>query len=192
MSIITNIILGATLAAIPGPIFVEVVRRTLTKGFLSGALVGLGEFFATFVILSAAYLGVERMGTFSVLLFFIGGVILIFLGYKAFKKKEIISSEQSQKSSILTGFILALSSPLAWTTWISIGAASITNEKVIESMVALAVGVILFFTILAGILTLSKKNITPKVLITISRTCGILLIGYGVYFVGKGIHSIYS
>lgn len=44
MAYLASLILGISLAAIPGPIFFELIRRTLTRGFWSGALLSVGEF----------------------------------------------------------------------------------------------------------------------------------------------------
>ena len=59
MAYIESLLLGFSLAAIPGPIFFEVFRRTLTKRFWSGALLSVGEFLANFSILMLTFFGIQ-------------------------------------------------------------------------------------------------------------------------------------
>ena len=53
-----SLIIGVSIAAIPGPIFFELVRRTLSKGLADGILLVLGEFSGNFVLLLVVFFGV--------------------------------------------------------------------------------------------------------------------------------------
>ena len=103
MSYLTSIFLGVSLAAIPGQIFFELIRRTLTKGFWSGALLSVGEFLANLVILILTFYGIQQFLEITWLkaaLFLIGGGLLIYIGLLAFKiTKEDINKSSKNKNS---------------------------------------------------------------------------------------------
>ena len=194
MAYIESILLGFSLAAIPGPIFFEVVRRTLTKGFWSGSLLSVGEFLANFIILMLTFFGVYHFLLYKpvkLILFIFGGIILLWLGYSAFKlkKKDIEESskkEVSKNNSIFVGFGLAMASPLAIAVWISVGGAYLAQytSKVVAlvNIVLLAVGVMLFFFTLATLIHLTRHKIKTKYILGFSKIFGTVLIGYGMYF----------
>ncbi|MFA6328403.1 MAG: LysE family transporter [Candidatus Micrarchaeia archaeon] len=194
MGYIESILLGFSLAALPGPIFVELVRRTLTKGFWSGALVSVGEFLANLSILLLTFFGLSAflsLPSVKMLLFLLGGAVLILVGYNAFRiKKEELASDSKKdvpkSNSLFVGFILGISSPLAIAVWITIGGAYIaqfsSQSVALINIFLCALGVMLFFFILTSIIHFSKHKISEKYAILSSKVFGTVLILYGLYF----------
>ena len=191
---IESLLLGFSLAAIPGPIFFEVLRRTLTKGFWSGALLSVGEFLANFIILMLTFFGIQNFLLYKsvkIILFLLGSAILVWIGISALRMKkeniEIASKKGvSKSSSIIVGFGLAISSPLAIAVWMSIGGAYLAqySSKLISfiNIVLLAVGVMLFFFALASVIHITRHKLSTKYILLFSRIFGIVLIIYGFYF----------
>jgi threonine/homoserine/homoserine lactone efflux protein len=202
MSYIESIILGVSFAAIPGPIFFEVLRRTLTKGFWSGALLSVGEFLANFTILMLTFFGISNFLLYNSVklgLFLVGGAILIWIGTIALKINEKDIEKSSKKSisksnSIIVGFALAISSPLAIAVWISIGGAYLVqySSKLVSfiNILLLALGVMIFFFVLVSIIHFSRHKISNNIIVWFSRIFGIVLIGYGSYFLYQFIKII--
>jgi len=194
MAYIESLLLGFSLAAIPGPIFFEVFRRTLTKGFWSGALLSVGEFLANFLILMLTFFGIHTFLLYKpvkLILFLLGGSILIWIGINAIKMPKDDVENVSKKSitnnnSIIMGFGLAIASPLAIAVWISIGGAYLSqyDSKLLSfiNIIFLAFGVMIFFFTLASIIHFTKHKITVKDTIWFSKLFGIVLMGYGLYF----------
>lgn len=194
MAYIESLLLGFSLAAIPGSIFFEVLRRTLTKGFWSGALLSVGEFLANFTILMLTFFGIQSFLLYKpvrLILFLLGSAILIWIGITAMRiKKENIkkSSEKSisKNNSIIVGFGLAMASPLAVAVWISIGGAYLAQytSKLLSfvNITLLALGVMIFFFTFASIIHFARRKISTKVILWFSKVFGIVLIGYGLYF----------
>ena len=90
MAFIGSILLGTSLVRLQSPLFFEVLRRTLTKGFWAGALLSLGGFIAYFAILMT-FLGTYQIllwDSIRFLLFLIGGIVLLNIGLGALKMKE--------------------------------------------------------------------------------------------------------
>lgn len=203
MSHIESLLLGFSLAAIPGPIFFEVIRRTLTKGFWSGALLSFGEFIANIMILLLTFFGIHKFLLYKevkIALFLIGSGILIYIGILALKikEKEINKSSKkkvSNKSSILVGLGLALASPLAIAVWISIGGAYLakydSKTASLINIILLAIGVMTFFFLMATIVHITRKKLNSKYIILFAKIFGIVLIGYAVFFLIELIKLFY-
>lgn len=204
MAYIESLLLGFSLAAIPGPIFFEVFRRTLTKGFWSGALLSVGEFLANFLILMLTFFGIQSFLLYKpvkLVLFLLGSAILIWIGITAIKIKKENIEKASQKSvsknnSIIVGFGLAIASPLAVAVWISIGGAYLAQytSKLLSfiNILLLALGVMLFFFTLASIIHFTRHKISTKYVLWFSKIFGIVLIGYGLYFLYQFIILLIS
>lgn len=194
MAYLESILLGFSLAAIPGPIFFEVLRRTLTKGFWSGALLSVGEFLANFIIMMLTFFGVYQFLLFKsvkMALFLLGGAILVWIGTLAFKikNKDIedgSKKEFSKSNSISTGFALAITSPLAIFVWISVGGAYLAQYSsrtvAFINIVLLAFGVMLFFFSLAALIHSARHKISTKNILLFSKLFGAILAIYGFYF----------
>lgn len=204
MAYIESLLLGFSLAAIPGPIFFEVFRRTLTKGFWSGALLSVGEFLANFSILMLTFFGIQSFLLYKpvkLVLFLLGSAILIWIGITAYRiKKEDIEKASkksvSKNNSIIVGFGLAIASPLAIAVWISIGGAYLAQytSKLLSliNIFLLAFGVMLFFFTLASIIHFARHKISTKYILWFSKIFGIVLIGYSLYFLYQFIILLMS
>ena len=199
MAYIESILLGFSLAAIPGPIFFEVVRRTLSNGFWSGALLSVGEALANLTILMLTFFGVQNFLLYKPVksaLFLLGSIVLVWIGILAMKmKKEDIEKESkkgvSKNNSVLVGFGLAIASPLAIAVWISIGGAYLARYSSkfssLANMMLLALGVMLFFFALASIIHFTRHKISTSYIIKFSKFFGIVLAVYGLYFLYRFI-----
>lgn len=195
MEYIQSILLGISLAAIPGPIFFEVFRRTLIRGFWSGALLAVGEFLANALILTLTFFGVYQFLLYKpvkLILFVLGSFILIWIGLNAIKIKEKDISKKvhdkvSSNNSIIVGFLIGIGSPLTIAVWVSIGGAYLAEYTssiiAFTNIILLAFGVMLFFFALTSLLYLAKNKIKPRYIVWVSRLFGIVLTIYGLYFV---------
>ena len=192
--ILESLIIGISIAAIPGPIFFELVRRTLAKGFWSGALLSLGEFLGNFLLLLLIFFGVSNFLMYTVskiVLYFIGSLILIWLGIAAFKmnKQEIESSykkEIKKNNSVLVGFIIAITSPIVIALWISLSGSYLAQFNshllVFANIFLIAFGFVIFFFTLAAIIHKTRHRIPAKYVILLSKIFGIILFIYGASF----------
>ncbi len=194
MAYIESVLLGIALAAIPGPVFFEVLRRTLTKGFWSGTCLVIGVFLADSTILMLTFFGINRFLLFKsarLALFLLGGAILIWIGYSGLKIKneDIIydaKKDISDKNSAFTGFALAISNPLAIVILISVGGAYLSRYgsglNAAINTVLIASGAMLFFLSLELIIYVTRNKIPAKYILYVSKIFGIALIIYGFYF----------
>lgn len=202
MGIFESILIGISIAAIPGPLFFELVRRTLTKGFWPGALLSVGEFIGNFTLLLLIFFGVSPFLTSTpvrIALYVIGSGILIWLGITALRlKKEYIEESYkkdiSKNSSILVGFGIAVTSPIVIALWISLSGsylARFTSQfTVFMNIFFIAFGFLLFFFSLAAAIHCTKHKIPSKYVIYLSKIFGIVLMLYGSSFLVQCIKLI--
>ncbi len=121
LKIMESIGIGVSIAAIPGPIFFELVRRTLSEGFTQGVYLVIGEFTGNFILLTAIFFGLTSILSTHIVrtaLFIIGGLILLWVSIIAFRLKEsdVISSYEEmltghKRESYVTGLTIAATSP---------------------------------------------------------------------------------
>ncbi len=199
-----SIFIGISVAAIPGPIFFELVRRTLSRGFTFGSLLSVGEFFGNFLLLSLIFLGVSNFFTQTIVqetLFLCGAGVLGFLAVSALRLKrndvEMSYSKTSKGgSSIVAGFLISLSSPIVVALWISLSGSYLakftTSGVVFLHIFLIAFGIMLFYFGLATLLYLTRSRISPHYVVLLSKIFGLVLLGYSFYFLYQLVRMILS
>ena len=108
------------LAITPGPGVFATISRALSSGFLNASFVVMGIVIGDIIFLLFAIFGLSAiasiLGDFFILVKYLGGIYLLFLGYKILTSKEQETNlkgiyELSWKKNFLTGLIITLSNP---------------------------------------------------------------------------------
>ena len=108
------------LAITPGPGVFATISRALSSGFLNASFVVMGIVIGDIIFLLLAIFGLSAiasiLGDFFILVKYLGGIYLLFLGYKILTSKEKETNlkgiyELSWKKNFLTGLIITLSNP---------------------------------------------------------------------------------
>lgn len=108
------------LAITPGPGVFATISRALASGFSSASFVVLGIVLGDIMFLLLAIFGLSAiasiLGDFFILVKYLGGIYLLFLGYKILTSKENETEikgiqELSWKRNFLTGLLITLSNP---------------------------------------------------------------------------------
>ncbi|MBU1031418.1 LysE family transporter [Patescibacteria group bacterium] len=193
MDILKSTLIGISIGAIPGIIFFEILRRTLTKGFLSGFLLSIGEFLGNFLVLLLIYFGFSQLFTLkltNVLLYLIGSLILGYIGIIAFKlTKENIEQSYKQKvvdrSSLVAGFLIAITNPVAIALWLSLVGSYIqklSKTSAVINIFFLAFGLVIFYFAMVTVVNLTKRKIPTKYILLLSKLFGAVLLFYAISF----------
>lgn len=194
-NVLQSLFIGISIAAIPGPIFFELIRRTLHKGFSSGLLLVTGEFLGNFALLLIIFFGVSNLLTANlskVILYTTGSIILFKLGFSALQlqKASVEKSYEksiSNKNSLFTGFIIAVSSPIVIALWISLSGSYLNyfhySYLAFLNIFLIALGFLVFFIPLALLIHISRHRIPPSYIVFLSKLFGIVLIAYGIMFI---------
>jgi threonine/homoserine/homoserine lactone efflux protein len=202
-SLLQNILLGLTLAAPIGPVNLEIIKRGLNSGFKQAFLMGTGAMCADTTYLILIFFGLTSFLNFSFMKIFLGiagSFILIYLGVLSVRDffsstdqhKELNNAPSSRrlfKSSFVTGYVLAISSPMTIVWWTGVFGALLaaqtqtqTNISAFFSCLSILLGCFLWVFFLSTTLHWGKKIINEKFTRLISFFAGLFLILFGLYF----------
>jgi L-lysine exporter family protein LysE/ArgO len=202
-SLLQNILLGLTLAAPIGPVNLEIIKRGLNSGFKQAFFAGTGAMCADATYLILIFFGLISFLNIVFMKIFLGmagSFILIYLGVRS--SSDFFSTTDQHKksnneptnrrlfhSSFITGYVLAISSPMTIVWWTGVFGALLaaqtithTNISAFFSCLSILLGCFLWVFFLAAALHWGKKIINEKIIRRISLFAGIFLIGFGIYF----------
>jgi threonine/homoserine/homoserine lactone efflux protein len=144
------------LAITPGPGVFATISRALASGFNNASFVVLGIVLGDIVFLLLAIFGLSAiatiLGDFFVIVKYLGGFYLLFLGYKILTSKEEKTElnaveELSWKKNFLTGLLITLSNPKVilfylgfLPTFVNLQALTLIDILIISSIVTIVLG----------------------------------------------------
>jgi len=172
-----GIILGFSIAAPVGPIGVLCIRRTLSNGLLTGFLSGLGTATADAIYGCIAAFGLTVVSTFLInsqfYLHLIGGLFLLYLGYKTFQSVPAEIAAKANGNGLLTSytsaFFLTLTNPM---TIMSFASALLVLGVFIGSM--------FWWLLLSGTVNLLRKRFDKKRLHWVNQISGVVITVFGI------------
>lgn len=206
-SLLQNILLGLTLAAPIGPVNLEIIKRGLHSGFKQAFLTGFGAMCADTTYLILIFFGLTSFLNFVFMKIFLGiagSLILIYLGVMStivvFRKADATENKPHRlfKTSFVTGYVLAISSPMTIVWWTGVFGALLaaqtqtqTNISAFFSCLSILLGCFLWVFFLAMALHWGKKIINEKFIRFITLIAGLFLIGFGIYFLYRSYGLIW-
>jgi threonine/homoserine/homoserine lactone efflux protein len=190
--------LGFAISAVPGAVFFETIRRTLSKQY-SVMPFQLGNFSGISTIILVALFGVATIlsnSTSANVFYGLSGGLLLYLGIRSILTKQpqahIITKKtgfKSTYSSFLTGYILAVANPLSIIFWISlIGKFHLQSNTFIAMLVNIIstlIGALMLFVLLIILVSYMRNNIKELYLIWMARIFGLILVAYGILTLSK-------
>ncbi len=200
---ISYFFIGAAIGAMTGipigPVNVAVIESAYRHHLRRALAVGLGGAIADSAY---AFLGVVGVGPFlrshpniPPILFAISGLLLIVYGALTARSQPASLTEVKSKipdqTAMWTGFIvgvaLILMNPAAIVTWVIIVGSYLSDTTTMEGVMAsvgIGVGSLAWFTLVAWLAHHGKRVLGDK-MIWVTRVVGVLLIGYGIYSLGR-------
>lgn len=193
-----GIIIGLSLAAPVGPINVEIVRRGLRSGFMSGWLVGIGAITGDTLYCLLVLAGVTPLvqhAAVRTVLWIAGSAFLAFLGYSSLRaaltKVHLSHPDRSsfERRSYPTGFLMALFNPMGVVFWASIGGglvASAAEQTDAIGRAAIVIGVILgiglWVTTLSALVRGGRRFVSDRLFRAVNLASALLLFGFSAWF----------
>ena len=191
-------LIGFSGALMPGPMFALVLSGSSRSGFKAGPLTVLGHGILELALVIGLVLGLGSIlqnETVFKIIGIVGGGVLVYLGVDMIRSLRQVridlkkDGKDPDKSLILHGIITSLSNPYWVMWWATIGMALMLSASKYRLW-----GVVVFFIghILADLVWYSsvsfavdrgRKFLSQKVYQSIIAVCGVLLIGFGIYFV---------
>lgn len=186
---------GFLLAAPIGPVNLICLKRTLSEGRLSGLAAGLGAALADALFAYIAAAGLHVFTDFILrhasLLRWVGGLLIIYLGYRIFQsaapcREEVRPSPHNLLRLVGKVFVLTLTNPFTIFAFLAVfstlGIAGRITSLAATVLAALAVfaGSALWWLTLTGLVSCFRNRITDKVIIKINRLSGVLIVLLGI------------
>lgn len=177
----------------PGPLTAVSVAKGY-KNKNAGILISLGHSVVEIPLIFLLYLGLVKIfssSIFKIILSFIGGIILLYLGFLTIKEKNNYISEGRDLpyNSFLAGVVTTSSNPYFFLWWATIGSGLILTSTsygiagiIVFSIVHLLCDFI-WYTFLTNIVFKTKKFLNINFYKVILTICGLTLIFFGTIFI---------
>ncbi|MEH6944407.1 LysE family translocator [Bacillus sp. JJ722] len=191
------VMIGLSIAMPVGAITVEMTKQGLKNGFMHGWAVGIGGMTIDVLLILALYFGLAKVLALPYIqmpLWIIGAGFLFILAYDSIKNadKDItLTGEKVNKSLFKTyrnGLLVAVS-PGNLVFWVSVFGAVLAdsysaNESSSFIIVAMGIltGILLHDIGLLSIVSITRKIMNRHMIKWTSIVAGILLFGFGCYF----------
>ena len=188
------------LAVSPGPGVFATISRAIASGFTNASLLVVGIIVGYIIFLLLAIYGLnlasQVLGEFFILVKYIGGVYLIYLGYKIWTSKvlqhEIVgNNELSWKTNFFSGLLITLSNPKVIIFYLSFLPAFM-NLKILTTIdtaiVIIIISITLAFVLLsyAYMATRARKLLkSQSAMNKLNKTSGGVMIGAGSLLILK-------
>ena len=195
--LVSVIVISLSGVMMPGPLFAMTVAKSYNNS-TSGALVALGHAVIEIPLIFLIYFGFANFLKLTELQIFIGvagGAILIYMGMDMIRSRKAMVEEGKDLpyGSFTGGIITTAVNPYFLLWWASVGAALIVKSIAFGLM-----GFVLFTVIhwLCDFVWLSGMSLvihrlhhswSKRVHRAIFSLCGLLMVGFGVWFIGSVI-----
>ena len=189
-----SLLIGASVAAAPGPVFFILIKRTLTKGFWQGVLIALGEFTGNLLVLSVIFFWASQLftsNTVKVIFYILGGLVLLWFSRSAFRLNadEVKHSYEEEgtagkRTSFLTGLTLAVMNVDVAILWVSLSGSYLKNTTshalAFIYILFIALGFLVFFIPLAYMVNKIRHKISVNNVVLLSKISGAFLVFFAM------------
>ncbi|MEZ0323653.1 MAG: LysE family transporter [Hydrogenothermaceae bacterium] len=188
--IISGILLGVAAAISPGPILTLIVSETLKYGKKEGIAVGISPLFTDIPIFLVSYFLIykhsKNFQNIVEIFYLLGGVLLIYLGYKNIKyhyrQFERVSTKRGVLPAFLEGFLVNLFNPYTYLFWFLI-AVNFYSENFPETLSFFISFFIAFISVKVSIVLFvdsSKRFIKSSIYNFLIKSVGFILVLLGI------------
>ena len=202
--VLRGFILGFAIAATPGPIFFLCLRRTLTRGWITGIVSGLGVATADASYGALAAFGVTAVTAALVSqrrwLALIGGAALVVLGVRALLTRP---AEQPDGGAPVNGGLpaaylstlgLTMANPATILSFAAVFAAlGVGPGSTVLQSILIVAGVLLgsatWWLVLASLASVLRARVTPVVIRGISVMSAIAFAAFGLLAIASSLRG---
>ncbi len=183
----------------PGPLTATAIAKGY-KNKNAGVFISLGHAAVEIPLIFLLYFGLSRLfssNSFKIIISFIGGVALLWLGFNMIKEKNYnLETKDIPYDSFFAGIIATSSNPYFFLWWATIGVGLIFTASQFGFF-----GVVIFSFVhwlcdfvwyrVLSLAVFKIKKLTNK-LNLILKICGVTLAIYGVWFLTMGVKLIHK
>jgi threonine/homoserine/homoserine lactone efflux protein len=204
---VTSFIVGLSGALMPGPVLTVTISQSASRGWIVGPLVVLGHGILELSLVIAIVYGLGQVltkGSVIGAIGIIGGTVLLWMGWSmlrdARKVSLILEGEKGMASlhPVWAGILSSISNPYWIVWWATIGLSYIAF-----SMKYGTLGVSFFYTghilsdlawyaFVSSLVHFGKRWANDRAYQNVIAICGVMLLGFGVYFGYSGVNSFWN
>jgi len=190
--LIRGAICGIIIAAPVGPVNVLCVQRTITKGWRSGIVSGLGSAMADTIYGAIAAFSISLVIGFLIREEFwirlVGGILLIAIGIWYYQRKPRSIQEErkeSEQSDYVSTFLLTATNPTTVLSFLAVQAVLGLAEHraawlTLFLVLGIFAGTMLWWLALTGIVNRYRDRVTDRALLRLNRVGGVAIGLFGV------------
>ena len=209
-----GICVGLAASITVGPVAVLCIQRTLSKSRRSGIVSGIGVACAdTFMAMAALFfysMLQTQIEQYNTLLRVIGGIFVVIVGVYIFSQNPVpqIRRNRAGKSSLwqdfasifgltIANFIMVVPYILAFFAVFKISSVDRTDwgcggcRRAVCVTIGFSGGAAAWWTLLAGVLNLSRRRFRPRHMLTINHVAGLLIGILGIYTILSTFFDIF-
>lgn len=201
LELLQNFMLGFGIAALPGAVFFETIRRTLSKHlhvsyFLTGNMLGVCA------VLSIAYFGASLLLASPAAergFYFVSGAILLWIGIRSVLSRPrhpkkstapTIKGVAKRLGAFFTGFVLAVANPVSILFWLSLMgtfAGRMSIPIAVANVLSVLIGTAALLLMLVFVTYKMRTLLSPRFLLWLTRIFGGIITVYGVVMIAQGL-----
>ena len=210
MEVITNfylflasvLLISLTGVLMPGPLFAVTLEKA-SKSKISGALISVGHGIVEFPLMFLIFFVLSRFeipNLVQVAVGLIGGALMVFMGVQTFRnrRKQETASVNVKRESVLAGIYTTAANAGFILWWLTIGTTLILNAQLFGLLgFSIFAGVhwlcdFSWYTVAALLIFKSQRFWTQRTRIGITLFCVAVFIGFGAYFMGSALWSLFA
>lgn len=204
---VTSFIIGLSGALMPGPVLTVTISQSATRGWMVGPLVVLGHGILELSLVVAIVYGLGQVLTHGSVIGAIGisgGIVLLWMGgsmLRGARKVSLVFEGEKGAAAlhpVWAGILFSLSNPYWIVWWATIGLSYIAFSMKYGMM-----GISSFYTghilsdlvwyaFVSSLVHFGKRWANDRAYQTLIAICGVLLLGFGVYFGYSGVKSFWG
>ena len=186
----------------PGPLFAVTIKKA-SKSKTAGALIAVGHGIVEFPLMFLIFFVLSLFSLPSIAQIavgLVGGLLMIFMGVQAFRNRHIQeeATVDLKRDSVLAGVWTTVANAGFILWWLTIGTTLILNAKLFGLLgFSVFAGVhwltdFLWYTVVALLIFKSQRFWTERTHMGITLFCVVVFIGFGAYFVGSALWSLFA
>ena len=191
----------------PGPVLTVTISQSATRGWMVGPLVVLGHGILELSLVVAIVYGLGQVLTHGSVIGAIGisgGIVLLWMGgsmLRGARKVSLVFEGEKGTASlhpVWAGILSSLSNPYWIVWWATIGLSYIgfSMKYGMMGISSFYTGHILsdlvWYAFVSSLVHFGKRWANDRAYQTLIAICGVLLLGFGVYFGYSGVKSFWN
>ena len=197
------VLISLTGVMMPGPLFAVTIEKA-AKRKTAGLLISFGHGIVEFPLMFLIYFGIAQIVAFEILqtvqvtVGLIGGVLMMFMGFRIFRNrnKPINEYESPKQESLIAGIWTTAANPGFILWWLTIGTSLVIIARSFGLLAFTVFAVVhwlcdfLWYTVVAFLIYKSQRFWNKRVNQAILIFCFTILIVFGVWFLSSALWSV--